>query len=245
MHSEYFGHKRTEHIVGRANKCAFISCGALYKLSPQLKPIQPTLRLKHLPPIKVIHQHRRRRFPPHPRAPPRLLAYTPLPPPCIGIARVPPIRHLHPQNLGVEEMVHDVHPLPHRVRVRRRPCQGGRTVELALRKGRVERVEGCFPEVGEFVEEVGELMLVGAVVEESDEAGIVRDELAEGGPGVEGPFVVVRVAVRDVRVGNDTALAERPVELGDVEVVSVCEQDSDDFVRVLVEPVSDYLEVVL
>lgn len=85
--------------------------------------------------------------------------------------------------------------------------------------------------------------MIGAVVEEGNEAGVVGDELVEGGPGVEGP--VIGVFWGDVGVGDNAALVEGVVEVGDGEVIAVCEQDGDNFSRVLVKPLLDYLEVVL
>ena len=75
-------------------------------------------------------------------------------------------------------MIHNIHTLIH--------ClwefpQADGAIDFARGKGRrrvVEAFEGGFPEIGKFVMEVGDLGLVGAGVEEGDEAGVGGDEVA-------------------------------------------------------------------
>lgn len=136
-------------------------------------------------------------------------------------------------------MVHDVHSLRHN---RRELVQSLWPIDLALREPWIQGIVRCLPEIGELVEEIGDFGLVGSVVEEGDEAGIGGDEFTEGGPGVEGPFF--GIAVGNVCVRYDAALLESFVEIGGVEVVAVCEEDGDDFLGMVVEPLLDYLEVV-
>lgn len=128
-------------------------------------------------------------------------------------------------------MIHDIHPLRHHFR---ELVQSLRPIDLALREGWIESIIRCFLEVGELIEEVGDLPLVGAVVKEGDEAGVGGDEFAEGGPGVEGLFL--GIAKRDVCVRCDAASLERATEVGSVQVVAVCKEDGNNFLGVVVEP---------
>lgn len=203
------------------------------------KPIQSILRLKNLPSIEIIDQNSAGRPPVHSYTPFRLLTNTPFPHPCVRPLRIPSIRHNHVQNLRIQEMVHDVHSLRHH---RREFAQPLRPIDLALRERRIEGIVRSFPEVGELVEEVGDFGLICAIVKESNEARVGGDEFAESGPGVEGPFL--GISVRGVCVRCDPAFLERFAEVGGVEVVAVCEEDSNDFLGMVVEPLLDYLEVV-
>ena len=87
--------------------------------------------------------------------------------PRVRSARIPPIGHHHPEELRVEVVVHDIHPL---LDLGELGGGGGGTVDGAGGEERGGHVEGGFPEVGEFVEDVGDGGGRGAVVEEDDEA---------------------------------------------------------------------------
>ena len=116
------------------------------------------------------------------------------------------------------------------------------SIDGTLWEGGVGGVEGCFPEVGELGEDVGDGVL-GAGVEEGDQARVVGDELPEGGPGVRvGDFVA---GEGGVGVLFDAAGGEGVCEVCDVGVVGVRQQDGDDFFGVRVEPGLDCFEVVL
>lgn len=97
-----------------------------------------------------------------------MIANPTLPFPSIRPPCIPPIRHLGAASniqSGIQEMVHDVHPLLHRLR---EPVETDGAIDGAGGEARVEGVEGRFPEIGEFVEDVGDFDLVGARVEEDE-----------------------------------------------------------------------------
>ena len=138
-------------------------------------------------------------------------------------------------------MIHDIHPLVHPRGVLRYILWA---IDSALGERGVRGVEGRFPEVGEFGEDVGHGggVVVGAGVEEGDEARVVGDDLGEGGPGA---GVGVGMAChRGVGVVGDVAGDEGVFEMRDVGVLRVGEQDGDDFVGVGVEPGFYGFEVV-
>lgn len=147
---------------------------------------------------------------------------------------------MNPPNLGIEEVVDNVHSLLHPLG---ELVQSHRPIDFARGKGRiVEWLEGCFPEIREFVVQVGNFCLVGTCVEERDQSGVIGYELPHGGPGVESP--IVWIAASDVGVRYDTAFVKRLVEFRYVETVTVGEQDGDHFLGIPVEPLFDYLEII-
>lgn len=205
-----------------------------------LESIEPTLRLENLALVKVIHQHRPWRMAVHPNTSLGMRPNTGCPSPGIRSRSIPPIRNLDPPNLGIEEVVDNVHSLP-------RPFgelgQPHGPVDCARGEGRVvEWLEGCFPEVGKFIVYVGNFGLLGPCVEEGDQSGVVGYELPQCRPGIERPFVWI--AASDVGVRYDATLVERFVKFRNVETVAVGEQDGDHFLGVLVEPLFDYLEII-
>lgn len=109
-------------------------------------------------------------------------------------------------------------------------------------------VEGGFPEVGEFGEDVGRGGVGGAVVHEGDEALVGRDELVEGRPGGEGEeggYGAVDEGGRGgVGVGFEAADGEGEIEGCHVEGVVRGQEQRDDLLRVFVQPFPDGLEVV-
>lgn len=71
----------------------------------------------------------------------------------IGLPRVPPIKLIHTQNISIKEMIHDNHALVSNGRV----ClELSRPTDGALWEAWICGVEEGFPEVGEFVEDVGD-----------------------------------------------------------------------------------------
>lgn len=205
-----------------------------------LKSIEPILRLKNLPLIKVIHQHRCRRMSVHPNTPLSMRSNTGSASPRVRSRSIPPIRNLNPPDLGIEEVIDNVHSLLH-------PwgelVQSHRPIDFARGEGRiVEWLEGRFPVVREFVVQVWNCCLVGTCVEERDQSRVIGYELPHSGPGIESPLVWI--AASDVGVRYYTAFIKRLVEFRYMETVTVGEQDGDHFLGILVEPLFDYLEII-
>ena len=134
----------------------------------------------------------------------------PFAPRRVRVGCVSPVRDQHAGDVGVEEVVHDVH-----VRIGDQPA----AIDIAPEEGGAGGVEGRFPEIGEFAEDVGDAWR-SARVEENDQTGAVGDHFPEGWPGVRGLSLCVR---GDVGVGFDAAGNEGLIELADVDVVPVSE----------------------
>ena len=159
-------------------------------------------------------------------------------------------------------MVHDIHPLLYRRDFCGRGGDGGRAVDGAGGEERGGYVEGGFPEVGEFVEDVGDAGGGSAVVEEDYEALGGGDHFLEGWPDGRGgrggvwwwwwcckrrcgwggvPTPAGRgwrdgIGGWDVCVFQDSAPDEDLLKGADVEVVAVGEKQGEDLVGVFVEP---------
>lgn len=169
-------------------------------------------------------------------------------------------------------MIDDVHPLFYLRDLCRRGRDGGGAVDGAGGEERGGYIEGGFPEVGEFVEDVRDAGGGGAVVEEDDEAVGGGDHLLEGWPdrrvgrgsgwwwccccrrrggwwGWRGVPAPARGRGRggsggwDVCVFQDSAADKDFVEGADVEVVAVGEEQGKNLVGVLVEPLLNGDEV--
>ena len=102
----------------------------------------------------------------------------------------------------------------------------------------VLRREGRFPHVRELLHDVGHGVLVGVVVHEHDDAVVVEDHLAEGGPLV---FVLGDEFGR-VEVLGDSGVLDRGHEVFDEGEVGVADEHGNDFEGVLLQPADDLLE---
>ena len=116
----------------------------------------------------------------------------------------------------------------------RRALDGAGEVRVLGRKGRL-------PHVRELFEDVRDAVLVGVVVHEHDDAVVVEDHLAEGGPLV---FVLGDELGR-VEVLGDPRVFDRGHEVFDEGEVGVADEHGDDFEGVFLQPADDLLELGL
>lgn len=94
--------------------------------------------------------------------------------------------------------------------------------------------EGCFGHLAEFVEDIGDLSLVGLVVHEDDDALAGEDHFGEGRPIVEGHGYFGGV----VYIFGEAGVDNRVCVVADADIVAVDEEDGDYVVGVVIHPLA-------
>ena len=174
------------------------------------------LRRQPIAAVKHIQEHEIRRPAMRRHAQIRLGPNTAIPRRSISLKVRVYIRHqnIRPQHLLIQEVVDDVHQAI--------AVGAGRTIDSASVEAGIRDVEGRFEEVLKLVQDVGDFGLGGAVVEEDDGAFAAVDELADGGPLVDGELGGRGGGHEGV--GFHAGGLEGGVEHADIDVVAVGEE---------------------
>lgn len=193
------------------------------------------LRRQPVATIEHIHQHEVRRAAIHILTERRLSTNTTGPGRRIRLKIGIIIRNqdVRPKHFRIQEVVHDHHEAI--------GTGAGRAVEGAVVERRVGHVVGRFEEILEFVKDVRDLSLVGAVVEEDDGAFAARDELPNGRPVIHCQLVGRSRGHEGILLHSRSL--EGGIEHADVDEVAVRQQQGDLLGGIAIEPGFDGGEV--